>query len=80
VNCEYESPYGTIRSNWRKNNGVLTMDISVPANSTATVYVPGRNVTESGKAAEDAEGVRFFKYHDGCSIFRVESGECSFKN
>ncbi len=55
------------------------MDISVPANSTATVYVPGKNVTESGIAAEDAEGVRFFKYDDGYSIFRVESGEYSFR-
>ncbi len=56
------------------------MDISIPANSTATVYVPERTLRESGKAAEVAEGVRFFKYEDGYSIFRIESGDYSFKS
>ncbi len=80
VNCEYESPYGIIRSNWSNKNGILTMNISIPANSTATVYVPGTAITESGKAAEVAEGVRFFKYDDGYSIFRIESGDYSFRS
>ncbi|MCK4817096.1 hypothetical protein KA005_15105, partial [bacterium] len=79
VNCEYESPYGIIRSNWSNDNGALTMNISIPANSTATVYVPGNTITESGIAAEAAEGVRFFRYDDGYSIFRIESGDYSFR-
>ena len=80
VRCEYESPQGTIRSNWRKKDDALTMDISIPANSKATVYVPGNTITENGKAVEAAEGVRFFRYVDGFSVFRIGSGYYSFKS
>ncbi|RKZ12185.1 hypothetical protein DRQ53_15115 [bacterium] len=80
VKCSYESPYGEIVSNWNSENGSITWDISVPPNSSATVYVPGNNITEGGKNAETAEGICFVKYDDGYSIFRVESGEYSFKN
>ena len=65
VKCEHESPYGLIRSNWCKKNGALTMDVFIPGNSTATVYVPGKNITERGKPADNSEGVRFFKYENG---------------
>ena len=38
----YESPHGTIASEWTKGaNGIASMKVSVPAGSTATVYVPG---------------------------------------
>jgi len=48
VKCEHMSPYGKIVSNWSRKNGKLTMNIPVPPNTTATVYVPGKNITESG--------------------------------
>ncbi len=80
VKCSYESPYGEIVSNWNSENGSITWDITVPPNSSATVYVPGNNITEGGKTAETAGGIRFVKYDDGYSIFRVESGKYSFKN
>ena len=79
VKCSYESPYGEIVSNWNSENGSITWDISVPPNSSATVYMPGNNITEGGKTAEIAEGLRFVKYDDGYSIFRVESGAYSFE-
>jgi len=80
VKCSYESPYGEIVSNWNLDNGSFTWDITVPPNTTAKVYVPGRDITESGINAKNAEGVRFFKYENGHSIFRVESGEYSFES
>jgi len=80
VKCEFESPYGTIRSDWIKEKETLTMNISIPANSSATVYVPGKNITESGKDAIIAKGVRYFKLQDRYSIFRIESGNYSFKS
>ncbi len=80
VKCSYESPYGEIVSNWNLEYGSFTWDITVPPNTTATVYVPGRDITESGIHAKNAEGVRFFKYENGHSIFGVESGEYSFES
>ena len=40
-------------------DGEFTLDITIPANTTATVYVPAANaaaVQESGKPAAEAEG------------------------
>ncbi|MFK5972221.1 MAG: alpha-L-rhamnosidase C-terminal domain-containing protein [Flavobacteriaceae bacterium] len=78
VNTTYESPYGTIESNWQKKDDVLTMNVVIPANTTATVYVPGKNVTESGMSAENSEGVDFNKNENGVNIFNVKAGEYNF--
>ena len=80
VKSTYTSPYGLIESNWQEKDGVLTMNVVIPANSTATVYVAGENVTESGVPAENAEGIHFLKYENGHNIFSVKSGEYNFKS
>lgn len=80
VNCTYNSPYGLIESNWQKKDGVLTMHVVIPANTTATVYVPGTNITESNVSANSAKSVHFSKYENGCTVFKVESGKYSFKS
>ena len=43
ANVAYESPYGRIVSNWKREGGRLTMDVTIPANTTATVFVPGES-------------------------------------
>jgi len=78
VKCEYESPYGVIVSNWSKKDGVLTMDITVPVNTAATVYVPGKNVTEGGLPAAEAEGVTFLRMEKNKAVFKVQSGKYEF--
>jgi alpha-L-rhamnosidase len=48
---ELETPYGTVRSAWNIGaNNILTMDITVPANTEARVTLPGTSglMTESG--------------------------------
>ncbi len=41
VDCSYESVYGTIRSAWRKDSGRLHWTFTIPANTTAEVWIPG---------------------------------------
>lgn len=41
----FDSVYGTIKSEWEVKNGTLTYDATVPANTTATVYIPTNNVS-----------------------------------
>jgi alpha-L-rhamnosidase len=53
----------------------------IPANTTATVYVPanpGAKVTEGGKPAESAEGVRFVRTQGNAVRYEVGSGEYTF--
>jgi alpha-L-rhamnosidase len=41
VEADFESPYGTIVSTWKKQGNGLQMNVRVPSNSTARIYVPG---------------------------------------
>ena len=81
VHAEYNSPYGLICSSWRRENGVFSLQVTVPVNTTATVYVPrlhAANVTEGGKPAATAEAVKFIGETEGEMVFEVGSGSYEF--
>ena len=40
VKASYESPRGPIKVAWRHTDHAFTLDVSVPPNTSATVYVP----------------------------------------
>ncbi len=77
----YKSPYGPIMSNWRIENGMLHMDVTVPPGTTATVYVPASTpaaVTEGGRPVAQAAGVRSAGVEKGKALFAVGSGQYAF--
>ncbi|MEO5683063.1 MAG: family 78 glycoside hydrolase catalytic domain [Chitinophagaceae bacterium] len=39
--AEYRSPYGYIKTDWKKEGGVFQLRVSIPANTTAAIYLPG---------------------------------------
>ena len=43
VKAHFDSPYGRIVSDWKIEGGQLIMDVTIPANTTATIVVPGKN-------------------------------------
>jgi alpha-L-rhamnosidase len=55
----YESPYGTISSSWRKENGRFIYDISVPVGATAEVWLPSAEAENGYTITETGSG----KYH-----------------
>lgn len=77
VRASYRSMYGEIRSEWRRENGTFTLKATVPANTTAEVFIPdayGASLSESGKAIL-AEKIR----RDGAMrIVEVGSGDYEF--
>jgi alpha-L-rhamnosidase len=82
VNAYHDSPYGRIACNWKNINGHLEVVIIIPANTSATVYIPATDatrVTESGKLAADARGVTLLGEEKGHAIFLVGSGKYNFK-
>ena len=40
VDATFDSPYGVVRSAWRCKDGKITVDVTIPANTTAEVYLP----------------------------------------
>jgi alpha-L-rhamnosidase len=89
VKAHHDSPFGRIVSNWKKDGRMLTMNVTVPANTTATVHVPAKDanlVTESGVRIVDAkasalsnvEGVKFLRVENGSAVYAVGSGVYKF--
>ncbi|MNL57550.1 Bacterial alpha-L-rhamnosidase [compost metagenome] len=45
VNASYESIYGTIKSDWKKDKKALVWNITIPANTSAIVYLPATDIS-----------------------------------
>jgi alpha-L-rhamnosidase len=81
--AELHSMYGVIRSAWTLENNNFDWRITVPANTTATVYVPAKDIshiTESGQPVENANGVTFLSMERGCAMFAIRSGSYVFSS
>jgi alpha-L-rhamnosidase len=83
VKSHHDSPYGRIVSNWKREGEKVTMEVTIPPNSTATVFVPAKDaagVTESGKPAGEAEGVKFLRTENNAAVYAVGSGDYQFQS
>lgn len=79
--AEHESPYGAIACRWQVEGQNLSMAVTVPANTTAAVYVPasdGQAVLEGGQPAAKSPGVKFLGMEAGAAVFEVPSGKYRF--
>jgi len=77
----YDSIRGRIAVAWKRESGRFALDVSVPGNTRATVFVPAPNaeaVTEGGKPAGEAEGVRLLRVEEGHAVYDVGSGDYAF--
>ena len=81
VRAELETSRGTIVSEWEHDGAAATLRVTVPANSTGTVYIPGSDpeaITEDGGPATDAKGVLLQSANPDVSVFEVSSGRYCF--
>jgi alpha-L-rhamnosidase len=81
VAARYESPYGDVQCTWKPEANRLVVDVSVPPNATATVYIPTRNVEsvmEGDQPAARAEGCRLLRHDAQTAVFEVGSGRYRF--
>jgi alpha-L-rhamnosidase len=82
VKASHQSLYGTLASSWKRDAKWFTLEVAVPPNTTATVWLPAKDaaaVTESGKPVAKARGVKFLRAEDGAAVYEVESGSYVFK-
>ena len=83
VKCGYDSIHGRIVSDWKREGDKLTMEVTIPANTTATVFVPAKDaagVTEYGKPATKAKGVKFLRMEASAAVYEVGSGTYRFQS
>jgi alpha-L-rhamnosidase len=79
--ASYDSIYGPIVTAWQITDGTFSLDVTIPANTTAMVYVPARDagsVTEGGVPAGQARGVRPVSTDETTVVFEIGSGSYRF--
>ncbi len=87
VECSYDSVYGIITSNWKYEQGSPVYTFSIPANTTATIYIPEEftnsfRVSVNGVWATslswETDGAVFKGLRDGFEIFELAAGAYEF--
>ena len=72
---------GTIKVNWEIRGNALDLEITVPPNASATVYIPcpeKASITESGKALDESDGIINWQQDGRVPNARVGSGRYRF--
>jgi hypothetical protein len=81
VKAWHDTVRGRVESNWKKDDGGFELTLRIPANTSATVYLPApsaEHVTESGRPVSQAEGVRFLRQEGSSLVLEVDSGQYAF--
>lgn len=77
----YDSIRGPITVDWQLDSDQLTLKVTIPANTSATIHVPTTDATkvlESGKPVAEAAGVTPAGTGNNIAKYRVESGSYVF--
>ena len=77
----YHSVYGNIGSDWKKEAGGFSLRVSIPANTTAEVWLPAKEnsiITESGNSVNSIKDIKFKGYKNGYAVMETGSGDYYF--
>lgn len=83
VRASLDSIRGKIISHWKRSGAVFELSVTIPANTTATVYMPAAPdspVTIGGHSTAQIPGVRFLRREDDRMVYVIPSGEYVFQS
>ena len=81
VKGEYQSLYGIIKSQWKREGDNLILNIDIPANTTATIFLPTdvpANIAENGSPVLNNNNFVSITPEKGKTIVKTGSGHYSF--
>jgi alpha-L-rhamnosidase len=82
VKAHHDCIYGRIESSWRiDDNRILTLNVTVPPNTTATLILPTKDeeaVTENSRSLAEAPGVEHAGTESGNMRIELEPGAYTF--
>lgn len=79
--ASYETAYGKLSSGWKLQDGKLMMHVEIPANTTATVYIPVQatnEVMENGQPLTAVKNIEVVGKEKEYMIVKVGSGKYEF--
>lgn len=77
----YDSMYGRIESDWRIDGSQVVYNLTVPANTTATLHLPANSaasITENGMPAAESMGVSFIGSNEDRVTYELVAGTYQF--
>jgi alpha-L-rhamnosidase len=80
--AEYRSIHGRIASHWKRHEGTLCWDITIPPNTTAIAYFPAESADrlyEGATPIGDIEHVRLLRVENGNVVCEISSGAYHFE-
>jgi alpha-L-rhamnosidase len=81
ASASLDTYYGKVSNNWKVEKDSLVMDVEIPANTTATVYIPAKDlgsIKESGKNLPQINGLKVMGKEDNYVVVEVGSGVYHF--
>jgi hypothetical protein len=81
VNASYKSINGEITCRWKRDNGSISLEVSVPANTRATIIFPQADpgkITEKESPINDSEIIKNIIVKGDKTCFDIPSGNYSF--
>ncbi len=81
VKATHASVYGNIESGWEWEGNDLVLNLAIPVNSTATVFLPAaepEDVTINQRTVKNCKDVSFIEFKDRVVKYQVESGQFIF--
>lgn len=79
--AEYTSAHGLISSGWKTDNGQFELDVTIPPNTEALVFIPTDDIdsiTESGTSLSETAGVIMIAEEEGKALVQIGSGTYRF--
>jgi len=81
VRAHYDSIRGRIATSWKRTTDRFDFEITIPANTTATVYLPANDaehITEGAGKLAESPGVKFLRMEHDRAVLTVQSGSYHF--
>jgi alpha-L-rhamnosidase len=75
--ADYETNYGKVSSHWKLDTGNFSLDVEIPANTKATIYIPsngGNTLLESNKPIASEPEIKLADPVPGYIVVNVGSG------
>jgi hypothetical protein len=82
VNAHFMSPFGRIKSEWDKQDGLIDLTVEIPVNTSAIVFFPVKNteqITENGNSLQKSKDLTIMESGDENIMVRLGSGNYSFR-
>ena len=83
MKAELQTLYGKVKSEWKKEGTSFSLDVDVPPNTTAMVYLPTSGngaAMENGKLISESKEIKMKDKESGYDVIEIGSGQYHFKS